>query len=283
MGRDQLERLGFTREAIRQRLRGGRLCQLHPNVYIVGPGPLTQHGRHCAALLTCLPHPALSHLSVFAHVELMKERGIVHVTTTNRNGPRRLRGVTIHRVRLLHPADVTRIDDLPCTTIPRALLDVAETEPGYVLEKAFEAVDRKGRLDFEEIERCAHRNPGRRGIKPLMSLVAQYVPTPGAEEGIEREFQILLREEDLPLPEVNVTIEGQRVDCWWPAARFVVELDSRSFHKEWAARERDMVRDANLLRIGISTLRVTRRRMRQERPALVADLRLHTKRSASLR
>ena len=46
-----------------------------------------------------------------------------------------------------------------------------------------------------------------------MCLVAQYVPTPGAEEGIEREFQLLLREEGIPLPDVQVTIDGQRVDC----------------------------------------------------------------------
>ena len=250
---------------------------------MVGPGPLTRYGRHFAALLTCLPDPVLSHLSQLAHVGLMDERGIVHVTTTNRNGPRKLQGVRVHRVRRLDPADVCRIDDLPCVTLPRALLDIAETEPAWILEKAFEAIDRKGWLDFEAIEACAARNPGRRGIKPLMSLVGEYVPTPGAEEGIEREFQLLLREEGLPRPEVQVTIEGQRVDCWWPADRFVVELDSKGFHKEWAARERDMVRDANLLRIGISTLRVTRRRMRRERPELVTDLRQHTRRSASLR
>jgi len=44
-----------------------------------------------------------------------------------------------------------------------------------------------------------------------------------------------------------------------------------------------MVRDADLLAIGITTLRVTHRRMREERRALVADIRLHTRRSAALR
>jgi hypothetical protein len=213
----------------------------------------------------------------------MHERGLVHVTTTNRNGPRRLRGVAVHRVRRIDPADVTRIGDLPTTSLPRTLLDIAETEPTRILEKAFEVVDRKGWLDFAALEACVARNPGRRGIKPLTALVTQYVSTPGAEEGLEREFARFLRDEDLPLPLCNVNLHGQRVDCYWPADRFVVELDSKGFHKEWAARERDMVRDANLLRNGITTLRVTWRRIKHERAELVADVRENTRVSAALR
>ena len=100
---------------------------------------------------------------------------------------------------------------------------------------------------------------------------------------MEREFQLLLRKEHLPLPACNVLVRGQLVDCHWPADDFVVELDSKGFHKSWAARERDMVRDANLLRNGIATLRVTWRRMHHERSALVGDIAANTGRSASLR
>ena len=283
IGHDQLLRLGFTREAIRQRLRSGRIQRRHLGVYIVGPGHLDKLGEHFAALLACRPDPLISNISALARMGLAKERGIVHVTTTNRGAPRNLRGVTVHRVRRLDPADVTRIDDLPCTTLPRSLLDIAETEPRYTLEKAFEAAERKGDLDLGAIQACAARNPGRRGIKPLLSLVAEYVAAPGSHEGMEREFQLLLREEGLPLPACNVLVCGQLVDCHWPADDFVVELDSKGFHKSWAARERDMVRDANLLRNGIATLRVTWRRMRHERAALVGDIAANTERSASLR
>lgn len=283
VGRDQLLRIGFTREAINHRLRSERLRLRHPGVYIVGPGSLNQYGEHYAALLACRPHPLISHLSSLARQGLARERGTVHVITTNRNGSRKLRGVTVHRVRRIDPADRTRIDDLPCTTLPRTLLDIAETEPGHVLEKAFEAAERKGDLDLVAIKLCAERNPGRRGIKPLLSLVAEYVATPGSHEGMERDFQLLLHEEGLPMPQRNVLVAGEVVDCYWPTDSFVVELDSKGFHKEWAARERDMVRDASLLRIGIVTLRVTWRRMHHERSELVADIRLHTRRSGSLR
>lgn len=283
VGRDQLLRVGFTPAAIQRRLRAGRLQLWHPSVYIAGPGPPSHYGRQFAALLACRPEPLFSHLSMLARVGVTKERGRIHVTTTTRSGGRRLRGVTLHRVRSIDPADTSRLDGLPCTTIPRSLLDVAETEPQHTLEQVFEALDRKGWLDLEAVEACARRNPGRRGLKPLLPLVAEYIHTPGAEQGIEREFGLPLHEEGLPLPIRQVLIDGKRVDCHWPADDFVVELDSKGFHEEWAARERDMVRDADLLRLGIATLRVTRRRMRQDRSSLVSDIRLHTRRSAGLR
>jgi len=119
---------------------------------------------------------------------------------------------------------------------------------------------------------AAARNPGRRGLKPFLSLLDHYYPSPAAEEGIERQFQLLLHEEGIPAPKCNLLVAGQKVDCYWPEAHFVVELDSRAHHSHWAARERDKVRDARLLREGIATLRVTSRRMRKERSELVGDL-----------
>jgi len=159
VGRDQLLRIGFTRRSIEHAVRSKRLQLWHPQVYVAGPGPPTLHGRQFAALLACRPDPLLSHLSMLARVGVAEERRRIHVTTVNRGGGKRLRGVTVHRVRSIDPADVTRVDDLPCTTIPRGLLDIAETEQPWILEKAFEALDRKGWLDFEAIERCAHRTP----------------------------------------------------------------------------------------------------------------------------
>lgn len=282
VGHDQLLQLGFTRNSIAYRLRSGRLQRWHPGVYIVGPGIPNQRGRWFAALLATRPGSALSHLSALAHDGLAKEGRRIHVTT-ERQAARTLQGVTVHRARRLDPADLKRVDGIPLTTLPRSLLDLAETEPGYVLEKAFEAADRKDDLDLVAIRRCAERNPGRRGIKPLLSLVDRYLATPDSHEGMERDFQLLVAEEGLPRPLCNVLVAGRLVDCHWPADDFVVELDSKGFHKGWAARERDLVRDASLLRLGITTLRVTWRRMRHERADLVEDVRLRTGRSASLR
>ena len=228
----------------------------------VGSQPLDQRGRWTAALLATLPHPFLSHLSAAAHRGLAREATTIHITTASRC-PRELRGVTVHRARSIDPADVTHIDGFRVTGLPRTLLDLAETLSPARFASIFEEADRRELLDWKDLHATAARNPGRRGLKPYLDLISHYQPTPGAEEGLEREFQLLLHEEGLPLPEVNVLLAGHKVDCYWPAANFVVELDSRTHHSHWQARERDLVRDADLLRLGIPTLRVTSRRMRR--------------------
>jgi hypothetical protein len=270
VGRDQLIRLGFSPEAIKHRLRAGRLQLVHPRVYAIGGQPLIQRGRWHAALLATPPSPALSHLSSLAARGLARERDGVHVTTA---GPAKcLDGVTVHRSRTLTDVDVERPDDLPLTALPRTLLDVAATETFESLRTIAETIDRRELLDLRGIGAVIARTPGHHGIKPLRALLADYLPVDDPEEGLERDFQVLLVEEGLPTPERNVLVEGLLVDCWWPDHRFVVELDSRGFHSTWAAAERDRARDAKLLRAGIACLRVTRRRLVHQRAELTADL-----------
>ncbi len=272
IGRDQLLALGFTDDAIRYRLRCGRLRRIQHNVHAAGAQPLSQHGHWYAALLASRPDPLLSHLSSLAKMGLARERNLVHVTVTHRGG-RNLKGVTVHRCRSIHPEDVTRIDGLPLTALSRTLLDVAEVEGERVVAKALEEADRRELLDPLAIRACAERNPGRRGLAVLLPLLDEFVSTPGAEEGLEREFQLFLRERGLPLPLVNTLVHGHLVDCYWAEQRVVVELDSRTWHGHWSARERDLARDATHLRHDVRPLRVTSRRLRREPDELESDLR----------
>ncbi|HET6829787.1 MAG TPA: DUF559 domain-containing protein [Solirubrobacterales bacterium] len=268
---DQLLELGFTPPAIRYRLRCARLRMVHPRVYAVGAQPLVAHGHWYAALLACRPDPVLSHLSSAAKRGLAKERSGVHVTTTNRSA-RRLKGVTIHRCRRLDPADVERIDGLPVTTLPRMFLDLAETAPFDVVRGILEEAERRELLDLNAIDACIARNPGRRGIAPLSRLLAIYMPIGTANEGLEVDFTRFVAELGLPSPLCNTLVDGLLVDFYWPQARLVVELDSRGFHAHWAAAERDRMRDAQLMRLGIHTLRVTGRRLNHDRAALFGDI-----------
>ncbi len=273
VARDQLQGLGFTRNAIRHRLDTGRLRLIHPSVYAVGSQPLTSRGHWFAALLATRPGPALSHLSSAQAQDLARERGAVHVSVPGRPSARRLNGVVVHRPRRLDAADLTRVDGIPVTTVARTLLDLAETETADRLRAIAEEAERLGRLDPAAIRACMDHNPGRRGIAPLSALLADHLPVGNALKGLEREFQLFLEEFGLPTPQCNVLVCGFIVDFWWPQARLVAELDSRSFHAHWSQAERDRERDARLLREGIFTLRVTARRLRQDREGLAADIR----------
>jgi len=271
VARDQLLALGLSRNAVQYRLRTDRFRRIHPSVYAVGSQPLDQRGRWFAALLATRPDPALSHLSSAAAGGLAAERRAVHVTVARRNA-RQLDGIALHRVRRLDPADIERIDGLPVTSLPRTLLDLAETERFDVVRKIAEEAERRELLDLDAIESCMRRNRGRRGIAPLARLLEDYVPVGGANDGLETGFAHFAAECGLPPPQRNVLVGGLVVDCWWPEARLVVELDSRKHHAHWSAAERDRERDARLMRLGIQTLRVTDRRLRLARPALLEDI-----------
>jgi very-short-patch-repair endonuclease len=76
----------------------------------------------------------------------------------------------------------------------------------------------------------------------------------------------------LPEPSANVLIEDELVDCVWPQARLVVEVDSYRFHKSRRQFEKDRRRDAKLLVAGYQVLRVTQRRVEFEVQELVGEL-----------
>lgn len=272
VGDRQLLAMGFGRGAIRYRISCGRLQRIHPGVLIVGPGRPTREGLWRAALLACLPSPALSHLSAAADRGLARERGIVHVTIPRRS-TRRLDGVCVHEARYLDPLDLTRsADDLPVTALHRTLLDLAEILPFDRFKKVFEEADRRQWLDFGAIRACMARNPGRHGLKPLALLLDDYLSAAGSTKGLGRDFQEFLAEEGFPPPLLDTLVEGLLVDCYWPDQRFVVELDSRGYHRHWGQHERDRARDGVLLRAGRRSLRVTNRRLTRERGELIADL-----------
>jgi very-short-patch-repair endonuclease len=60
---------------------------------------------------------------------------------------------------------------------------------------------------------------------------------------------------------------------FWPEWRLVVELDSRRFHDNPWALERDRRRDTSLRKARCEILRATHRRLTREPDDVVADIR----------
>lgn len=271
ISRRQLTEIGFGPRAISRLVESSWLRAVHAGVYAVGPQQLSRTGRELAALLAIGPAPLLSYSSAAARQDLMPAPATVHVSTSTRVG-RQLRGVVVHRPRRIDPEDRIRVDGLPVTSVPRTLLDLGLVLPIQRLEKVVEAADRNGTLDLGAIADVIDRYSGHRGRRPLKRIFGSFLSAPGANAGIEREFQLFLREFDFPTPQTNVVVEGLIVDCWWPEARFVVELDSKAWHRTWHAHERDRKRDAVLLRAGIRCLRITYHRLHNDRQELGRDV-----------
>src|SRR4051794_18289572 len=122
----QLVPLGLTKSAVAERVRRGRLHPVHRGVYAVGHALLTLKARWMAAVLACGEGAVLSHRSAAELLGLLKGSvwRAADVTTPTRAGRKRA-GIDVHAGQTA--TDATTVDGIPCTAVPRTLLDLAET------------------------------------------------------------------------------------------------------------------------------------------------------------
>jgi very-short-patch-repair endonuclease/predicted transcriptional regulator of viral defense system len=273
VSRRQLLEIGFGPDAIDYRLAAGRFHPVHRGVFSVGHSLISGKGLAMAAVLSSGPGAVLSHRSAAELWNLLAgSRRTMEVTDPGRSRRGR-RGVIVHQTRRLAPEDVAAVEGIPVTSVARTLLDLAEVLPKHRLEQAMEQAERLALFDLIAIRELIDRSPGRRGANKLHTLLADAVLEPMSRRELERRFLRFCLKEKLPQPAVNAVAAGYEVDCLWPEARLVVELDSREFHTTTAAFERDRERDAVLQVAGYRVIRVTWRRLKQEPEALAAQLR----------
>jgi hypothetical protein len=74
-------------------------------------------------------------------------------------------GIVIHRVKLLHELDYATYDDIPTTTVPRTLLDMAPRLSPAQLARACHQAWVLHETRPEWIEACIVRNPGKPGLR----------------------------------------------------------------------------------------------------------------------
>lgn len=227
-----------------------------------------------AAVLAGGPQAVLSHRAAVALWGLRPNPSRpfdVTVPGRTRKGPK---GVRLHRVRHLHPADRAFVDGIPVTSVHRTLLDYAEISRHQYVRLAVEAAERQELLDGRALEALYRRARGRRGVKPLKAAVAELQGSPPwTQSELERAFLALIREAGLPEPRCNVLVHGFLADCWWPRHGLIVEIDGYEFHKGRASFEDNRLRDTKLQLEGIRVLRVTQPRIEFSPDELLSDLR----------
>src|SRR4051812_22222135 len=119
---------GLSSSGIHRLIEAGWLHPMHIGVYAVGHRGVSWLGRCMGAVLACGPDAVLSHQPAAGLWEVRRTSSAArHVTVPRpRKGPR---GVTVHRVRSLHPDDVAELNGIPVTSLARTLLDNAEVLP----------------------------------------------------------------------------------------------------------------------------------------------------------
>ena len=108
------------------------------------PKLLTRKGTTMAATLACRPGTVASKRAASALFELrLAQRSWIDVTTPGAKGHRR-DGIRVHSGATLIPDDLTVIDSIPCTTLARTLLDLAEDAARREVERGFDRAESCG-------------------------------------------------------------------------------------------------------------------------------------------
>jgi hypothetical protein len=230
---------GIDPEQIKRWLSDGCLQAVHPGVYAVGHVAPSIHGDYIAAVFAGGPGAKLS-CAPAAHVFKVTRarRPPAPEITVPTLHHRRRPGIVIHRVRALHPYDVTEHEGIPITSVPRVLLDLAPRLPPPQLARACHEAWVHHRTTPIHVEACIARNPNKPGIAKLRRALGSDITLSDLEDA----FLILLDLHGLPIPRTNVDRHGDKVDCHWPEPGLTVELLSYRFHATRDGFEKDVAR-----------------------------------------
>ena len=162
LGLDQFRKHGLSARAVQLRAKRSRLHRIHHGVYSLVPRELlSRYGHWMAAVLACGPGAVLSHRTAAAlHALRGTDRANIDVTVSTRSARRR-DGIDLHRCTTLSPADVTVVNGIPCTSVARALLDLAAVLPRRPVERAFDQAEIE---PFGDAPSCSFDGPLVTGI-----------------------------------------------------------------------------------------------------------------------
>ncbi len=231
-----------------------------------------------AAVLACGPGAVLSHRSAAALWGLRKDRRpTTDVTAPNRRG-RAPRGISAHRDGSLIDADRTVLHGIPCTTVPRTLLDLAAVVHIEELRRAISEAEVLRLLDHQAVRRLIKRSRGRRGVARLRMLLDGIHPqTKRTRSDLELLFLEMCTRAGLPEPEVNVKLNvGDRFlkpDFLWRDAGLIIEADSRRYHDTDSAFQIDRKREQRLMLAGWRVARCTWEQVEHEPRQLAETIR----------
>jgi uncharacterized protein DUF559 len=258
VARRQLLELGVNETLIQCRADGGILIPVFQGIFALGHERLTGRGRWMAAVLASGPGAVLSHGSAMELWGIRGSRGPVEVLRRAGGVRERRAGIRLHQTRKLTSREITLEANIPVTSIERALLDMAGRLDVKQQERALVEADRGGRLRWPELARLLARGRGRKGVGGLRRVAMEVDPRAAdVKSPLEADFLVLCREVGLPLPQVNVLVEGYLVDFYWPLQRVVVETDSYTYHANRPSFEGDHERTVALTAAGYDVHRAT--------------------------
>jgi hypothetical protein len=218
-----------------------------------------------AAVLAAGPGAVLSHASAAALHGLRQTRAAKVDVTIPTRVHRVQPGIRIHRSTTLTDQDTTVVDGIPCTTVARTQLDLADVLSRRGLERAFDQAEILEVFDLLAMQDQLERNRGRRKAvgKVKVVLNEHYIGSTPTWNDFEERFFVICREVDVPVPVVNqwlILDDGGpaiKPDFMWRDQRLIVETDGEKPHGTRQTFESDRRRDQRLLLAGWRVVRIT--------------------------
>jgi hypothetical protein len=244
----------ITDTEIRVRVKRGALIALYPGVYRVGHRAPSVEATYLAAVWACGEGALLCGLAAAHLLGLVREapRHPEVLARTRRQVP----GVRTRRTREAHSLDAMTWRGVPCTRVPRTLIDLAAVLDPLALARAVHEARVNHGTKPEQVMRVLARRPNSPGAAKLKRVLLG--DTRLTLSDLEDAFLALLRQHGLPLPITNRVASGRYVDCRWPEHRLTVELDSYTYHSTRHAWERDRRREREAYARGDEFRRYTR-------------------------
>ncbi len=259
--RAQLISSGMSPSAVDRRVAGGVLPSVAPGVYRIIPS--SYHSDLIRGAVLALPAAVASHESA-AHLHRFPSPPALEPTVTVASRTTHLfPGVTVRRCDDLDATDVTILEGIPMTTVPRTIFDLAGVlSPKYV-DRVVESLVIAGILRVKTLDEVARRlgRRGKRGTVATRSIVEARGDSTTIDATIlERKGRKVLADAGLLMPLSEYPIPWSprsRFDDAYPDVRLAIEWDSRSWHVQSQAMEEDRRRDREAALRGWLVVRFT--------------------------
>jgi hypothetical protein len=180
------------------------------------------------------------------------------------HGPRRVkRSWKVHSTRRLASVDEDVVDNIPCTAVPRTLIDLAAVAHPFVVNKALDDACRRWpeMLDLVTARFRELAGRGRRGTRLMRSMLEERLGTSFTQTDFEEITRKLAVSVGLPPPTPQCLVRDDEgpmyLDLGWPDIRWAVECDSLAWHSGKNAHEGDRARRRRLKALGWDLVEVT--------------------------
>ncbi|HKJ35077.1 MAG TPA: type IV toxin-antitoxin system AbiEi family antitoxin domain-containing protein [Solirubrobacterales bacterium] len=230
-GYSQLVELGFTPEAIRHRLRSGRIVRRRRGVYAIAPVLEDDDGHWIELTLTAPGSFLRDRTAACALGVLDRTPPIDAIVRPGVGGPRLHDGIRVYRSATL-AGETAEVRGIPVTAIERTLLDLTGVSTRAALARALREAVRLELTSLALLGDALGRFRGRRGTPRLAAALARYagLPIEDARSGSEVLAMEILRDAGRPMPRLNHRVGGEEADLSWPELRLILEIDGGPFH-----------------------------------------------------